>query len=65
LRGGNREQWLKLIEGVLEGTLSTRKSVSRTYDEGLTIEPFVGSNRVDHGMSKLSRGCGFHASDPA
>jgi methylmalonyl-CoA mutase len=33
-----REQWLKLVEGVLKGADFDKKLVSRTYD-GLTIEP--------------------------
>src|SRR5918997_3868191 len=33
-----REQWLKLVEGVLKGADFERKLVSRTYD-GLRIEP--------------------------
>lgn len=33
-----REQWLKLVDGVLKGAPFEKKLVSRTYD-GLTIEP--------------------------
>src|ERR1043165_1442061 len=36
--GATREQWLKLVEGVLKGAPFDKKLVARTYD-GLRIEP--------------------------
>jgi methylmalonyl-CoA mutase len=36
-----REQWLKLVDGVLKGAPFEKKLVSRTYD-GLRIEPLYG-----------------------
>ena len=36
-----REQWLKLVEGVLKGAPFDKKLVSKTYD-GLKIEPLYG-----------------------
>src|SRR3954464_9191071 len=36
-----REQWLKLVDGVLKGTPFEKRLVSKTYD-GLTIQPLYG-----------------------
>lgn len=36
--GATREQWLKLVEGVLKGVPFEKKLIGRTYD-GLAIEP--------------------------
>ncbi len=42
----NREQWLKLVEGVLKGAPFDRKLVSKT-DDGLRIEPlYAGDARA-------------------
>ncbi len=37
----SREQWLKLVSGVLKGAPFERRLVSKTYD-GLAIEPLYG-----------------------
>src|SRR5256885_5934762 len=36
-----REQWLKLVDGVLKGAPFEKRLVSKTYD-GLTIQPLYG-----------------------
>ncbi len=36
-----RDQWLKLVDGVLKGAPFDRKLVSKT-DDGLRIEPLYG-----------------------
>jgi methylmalonyl-CoA mutase len=41
----SREQWLKLVSGVLKGVPFERRLVSKTYD-GLAIEPLYGRDAV-------------------
>ena len=36
-----REQWLKLVDGVLKGASFDKRLVARTYD-GLAIQPLYG-----------------------
>src|SRR4029077_18321884 len=38
---GTRQEWLKLVDGVLKGAPCERRVVSKTYD-GLTIQPLYG-----------------------
>jgi methylmalonyl-CoA mutase len=47
-----REQWLKLVEGVLKGAPFDKKLVSRTYD-GLTIAPL--SERASTASAMVAR----------
>ncbi|MEZ5788579.1 MAG: methylmalonyl-CoA mutase, partial [Xanthobacteraceae bacterium] len=39
-----REEWLKLVDGVLKGAPFEKRLLSRTYD-GLTIEPLYDARR--------------------
>lgn len=50
-----RDQWLKLVDGVLKGAPFDKKLVSRTYD-GLSIEPLYAPVRNAHAVVSGSAG---------
>lgn len=45
-----REEWLKLVDGVLKGAPFEKRLVSKTYD-GLTIEPLYRPSRDAHPLA--------------
>src|SRR6478735_8043100 len=50
-----REQWLKLVDGVLKGAPFEKRLVSKTYD-GLTIQPLYGQAADAHTVAARTPG---------
>src|SRR5437588_550805 len=50
-----REQWLKLVNGVLKGTPFEKRLVSKTYD-GLTIQPLYSRAADAHPVAARTPG---------
>jgi methylmalonyl-CoA mutase len=50
-----RDQWLKLVDGVLKGAPFDKKMISRTYD-GLPIEPLYAPAKGAHAVVSAAAG---------